>query len=86
MTLKAIGRLTGEHEATVSRHLARARDAVRVDVERVLRTEAGLSDAEVSECLTAVTADAGTLDLANLFGESAARKTPRLDRSTEETS
>ena len=42
MTLAAIGKLTREHEATVSRQLARTRRAIREDVERRLRDRARL--------------------------------------------
>src|SRR6186997_349652 len=41
MTLAEIGKLTREHEATVSRQLARTRKAIREDVERRLREEKG---------------------------------------------
>lgn len=63
MTLAQIGRLLKEHEATVSRNLARIRRAVRETVEQDLRTNAGLSDAEIETCFQSVTEDAGTLDL-----------------------
>src|SRR6185295_6010230 len=67
MTLAAIGKLTREHEATVSRHLTRTRRAIREDIEQQLR-EAGLSEAEMDECFGAVTADAGTLSLDEMLG------------------
>ena len=63
MTLAQIGRLMGEHEATVSRNLGRVRRAVREAVEKELRTNAGLSDAEIEDCFQSVTDDAGPLDL-----------------------
>src|SRR5262249_51273107 len=44
LTLAETGRLTREHEATVSRHLAQTRQAIREDVERRLRA-VGLADA-----------------------------------------
>ena len=50
LTLAQIGRTLGEHEATVSRQLARTRAALRDDVERQLR-EAGLNDAAVPNAL-----------------------------------
>jgi len=63
MTLAQIGRLMGEHEATVSRNLGRVRRAVREAVEKDLRTNAELSDAEIEDCFQSVTDDAGPLDL-----------------------
>jgi RNA polymerase sigma-70 factor len=60
-TLAEIGRLLGEHESSVSRHLDRARRNLRQDVENILRrgfasangsaAEAGLGDAEIALCL-----------------------------------
>jgi RNA polymerase sigma factor (sigma-70 family) len=67
LTLAQVGRLLQEHEATVSRQLARTRRVIRADVERILREEAGLDQAQVAECLAAVAADPGPLDLTRLF-------------------
>ena len=67
LTLAQIGRTLREHEATTSRHLARTRRAIRDDVERRLRQEEGMSEAEVAECLASVIDDAGTLDLAEIL-------------------
>jgi RNA polymerase sigma-70 factor (ECF subfamily) len=50
LTLAQIGRLLGEHEATVSRKLDRVRADLRKQVERTLRTERRLSDAQVKLC------------------------------------
>lgn len=50
LTLAQIGRLLGEHEATVSRKLAATRQAVRERVERVLREQNRLSEAQVKLC------------------------------------
>ena len=80
LTLAQIGRTLGEHEATVSRQLARTRAAVRDDVVRQLR-EAGLNDDAVSECLAAVAGDPGPLDLAELLAP-AEGKNPVGGRST----
>jgi len=66
LTLAQIGRTLGEHEATVSRQLARTRATLRDDVERQLR-DAGLNDTAVTECFAAVAADPGPLDLADLL-------------------
>ena len=50
LTLAQIGRILGEHEATVSRKLERTRADLRQHVEQVLRREKGLSDAQVRLC------------------------------------
>jgi RNA polymerase sigma-70 factor (ECF subfamily) len=68
MTLAQIGKLTREHEATVSRQLARTRRAIRTDVERRLQREHGFSTAEIDECFSSLAADAGDLDLDQWFG------------------
>jgi RNA polymerase sigma factor (sigma-70 family) len=67
LTLAETGRLLQESEATVSRQLARTRRAIRADVERALSDVGGLGPAEIAECLGAVTADPGPLDLTRLF-------------------
>ena len=77
LTLAQIGRLMKEHEATVSRQLARIRRAMREDVERQLRDEHRLGAAQIAECVASVSEDAGTLDLAELLR----RKKPEPDRS-----
>jgi RNA polymerase sigma factor (sigma-70 family) len=63
LTLAQTGRMLGEHEATSSRQLARTRAAIRDAVDRRLRAEDGLGDAEVALCFEYVTEDAGALDL-----------------------
>jgi RNA polymerase sigma factor (sigma-70 family) len=63
MTLAAIGRLLGEHEATVSRHLTRTRQVLKQEMERHLREDAKLGPREVDECLAAAAEDSGTIDL-----------------------
>jgi RNA polymerase sigma-70 factor, ECF subfamily len=50
LTLAEIGRILGEHEATVSRKLERTRTDVRRRVEMSLRQEKKLSDAQVLLC------------------------------------
>jgi len=82
LTLAETGRILGEHEATVSRQLARTRQRIRTEVERLLRVE-GLPDAEIAECLAVVVRDAGPLDLGVLFGDADARKESAADRSKE---
>lgn len=49
-TLAEIGRILGEHEATASRNLERTRGALRKQVERTLRTEKRLTEAQVLLC------------------------------------
>ena len=50
LTLAQIGKLLGEHEATVSRKLDRTRNDLRQHVERVLREEKKLTDAQLRLC------------------------------------
>jgi RNA polymerase sigma-70 factor, ECF subfamily len=50
LTLAQIGKLTAEHEATVSRKLERTRREVRKQVEAALRREKKLSDAQLQLC------------------------------------
>jgi RNA polymerase sigma-70 factor, ECF subfamily len=50
LTLAQIGKLVGEHEATVSRKLERTRREVRKQVEAALRREKKLSDAQMRLC------------------------------------
>lgn len=68
LTLAQIGRLTNEHEATVSRQLARLRKDIRQRVEQRLAGEHQLSEAEIDECFAAVTDDPGPMDLRQLIG------------------
>jgi RNA polymerase sigma-70 factor len=69
LTLAQIGKLTREHEATVSRQLARTRRDIRESVERRLREEHRFTDPEISECFASVVDDAGTLNVEQLLGE-----------------
>ena len=78
LTLAQTGKLLGEHEATVSRQLARTRREIRADVERLLKAE-GLTEAAITECFAAIVDDAGTLDLEQLLAP--ASKKPGSDRS-----
>jgi RNA polymerase sigma-70 factor (ECF subfamily) len=50
MKLAAIGRVLGESEATSSRKLERTRNALRAAVEKRLRENERLTDAQVREC------------------------------------
>ena len=86
LTLADTGRLLREHEATVSRQLARTRAALRRDVEQQLRSAAGLGEAELAECLHSVVEDTGPIDLGEMLdvgGQGAARKKSAADRSEE---
>ena len=82
LTLAQIGQALGEHEATTSRHLARTRRIIRADVERQLREDERMSDAEIDECFSSIVADAGPLDLADFLGPDPAGKKFGQDRST----
>jgi RNA polymerase sigma-70 factor (ECF subfamily) len=79
LTLAQIGRTLGEHEATVSRQLARTRTALRDDVERQLRA-AGLDEQAIGECFAAVAADPGPIDVADLLQPDEGKK-PAATRS-----
>lgn len=76
MTLAQIGRITGEHEATVSRHLSRTRRDLRSAVEQDLRDHAQLSDAQISRALELAVEDPGALDLRQVFNLASDRKEP----------
>jgi RNA polymerase sigma-70 factor (ECF subfamily) len=91
MTLAQIATLTREHEATVSRQLAKTRKAIREDVERRLRDENGFDKAEIEECFASIADDAGNLDLDEWLGglsrrspAEAERKKSAADRSMSE--
>ena len=68
LTLAQIGTMLGEHEATVSRNLARTRRTVRHQVEQALRRDEQLTDSEIADCFAAALQDPGPLDLAELLG------------------
>jgi RNA polymerase sigma factor (sigma-70 family) len=84
LTLAQIGRLVGEHEATVSRKLDRIRRGLRSNVERSLRDDHKLGDAQVQACLDAALEDVG-MDLDAVLGSEGegrdGRKKERDDRS-----
>jgi RNA polymerase sigma factor (sigma-70 family) len=81
LTLAEVGRVLGEHEATVSRHLARTRRGLRQDIEAQLSAE-GLSDDEMAECFESVAEDPGPIDLERLL-VGASRKEPEPNRSDQ---
>ena len=82
LTLAAIGRITGEHEATVSRQLARTRRAIRDEVERRLRDDHRFGAAEIAECFASVTSDAGAIDLSDWL-PAGGRKNAAANRSLD---
>ena len=67
LTLAEIGRLVGEHEATVSRKLKRARMSIRRNIERKLRDEHQLTQAEIELCYQYMVDDP-SIDLAGMLG------------------
>lgn len=69
LTLAQIGRITGEHEATVSRQLARIRKDVRQAAERWLQESGGLDRARIARAFELSVDDPGELDLARVFGD-----------------
>src|SRR5262249_22714761 len=81
LTLAQTGRVMKEHEATASRQLARTRQTIRDDVQRLLADEDRLTPAEVARCLELAAEDPGTLDLAEALGAGGERKKSELDRS-----
>jgi RNA polymerase sigma factor (sigma-70 family) len=81
LTLASIGRQLGEHEATVSRHLARSRRELRAAVERRLRDDHGLDPPAIETCWRLILADTADLDLGAMMGIQG--KIPDVDRSKE---
>ena len=61
LTLARIGRMLGEHEATVSRKLQRTREDVRAAVARLLRERLGLSADDVDVCFRYAVEDGMTV-------------------------
>jgi RNA polymerase sigma-70 factor (ECF subfamily) len=76
LTLAQTGRILREHEATVSRQLAKTRQTLRREVERHLRQEHRLDDAQIERCFACVSEDPGPLDLGGML-----RKNSAPDRS-----
>ena len=81
LTLAEIGRLLQEHEATVSRRLAKTRRAIRGEVEHALRAGAGLTGDEIARCFEVALEDAGPIDLSPMFTAAGDRKNAGSDRS-----
>ena len=67
LTLAETGRVLKEHEATVSRHLAKTRRTIRAEVERYLREEGRLNEAQIDRCFECALEDAGPLDLGGML-------------------
>jgi RNA polymerase sigma-70 factor (ECF subfamily) len=81
LTLAETGRVLNEHEATVSRQLARTRKAIRAEVERYLRHEKGLGDEQIATCFECTIDDPGPLDLQEMLGSARPRKDSEPERS-----
>lgn len=81
LTLAETGRLLNEHEATVSRQLARTRTAIRAEVERYLRKEQGFGDEQIALCFQCTIDDPGPLDLEEMLGSGRSRKDSEPERS-----
>lgn len=81
LTLAQVGRITGEHEATVSRQLSRTRRTLRDDVERHLREQAQLTAGQSGRAVELALEDPGGLDLQQVFDLATDRKEPPRDRS-----
>lgn len=76
LTLAETGRVLKEHEATVSRQLAKSRETLRREVERSLRDDDGLDAAQIEQCFAYVVEDPGPMDLDGIL-----RKNSAPDRS-----
>ena len=76
LTLAETGRVLREHEATVSRQLARTRRTIRDEVERYLRDDGRLDAAQIERCFAYVLEDSGPFDLGGII-----RKNSDRDRS-----
>lgn len=66
LTLAHTGKLLKEHEATVSRQLARTRKIIRQRVEQDLRAR-GLNDTQIARCFECATEDAGPMSLEEML-------------------
>lgn len=85
LTLAETGRLLGEHEASVSRHLSAARKAIGLDVERRL-SQSGLAREEIRQCFACVAEDAGPLDLDRLLSSASGARNSEKNVQGEEAS
>ena len=82
LTLAEIGRITGEHEATISRRLSRTRRDLRAAVERSLREESRLTGQQIARAFELALEDPGELNLQKVFDAASERKESLRDRST----
>jgi len=82
LTLAETGRLLAEHEATVSRQLARTRRTIREQVEAHLRAVGGLTDAQIAECFSHAVEDPGPIDLSDVLDEARGPLVAQSERST----
>jgi RNA polymerase sigma-70 factor, ECF subfamily len=80
LTLAQIGRITGEHEATVSRHLSRTRRTLRAAATRELRDESHLAEAEIERAFELALEDPGGFDLRQVLGEEETQRLPKLPK------
>jgi RNA polymerase sigma-70 factor (ECF subfamily) len=76
LTLAETGRVLKEHEATVSRHLAKTRRTIRAEVEHYLRENGRLNADQIERCFEYALDDSGPLDLGGML-----RKESGPDRS-----
>jgi RNA polymerase sigma-70 factor (ECF subfamily) len=81
LTLAETGRVLLEHQATVSRQLARTRRAIRQDVESQLRAEGGMTEPQIAQCFHSVMEDPGPLDVRDMIDVGGERKKSEPDRS-----
>ena len=85
MKLGAIGRMLGEHEATVSRHLTRIRSEIKAAIEETLRRDEGFDADAVAECVRVAIDDPGAIDLTKFVSAAelvpGGGKNPGPDRS-----
>jgi RNA polymerase sigma-70 factor (ECF subfamily) len=73
LKLAEIGRLMKEHESTVSRKLERTRREIKARVERSLRQDHGLTEAQIQVCYEALTSDSDP-PVASFLGFNQGRK------------
>ena len=85
LTLAETGRLLGEHEASVSRHLSAARKAIGRDLERRL-SQSGLAREEIMQCFACVAEDAGPIDLDRLLSSASGARNSEKNVHIEEAS
>lgn len=76
LTLATTGRILREHEATVSRHLARTRKQIRREIERYLHRDAGLDEDQVARAFELALEDGSPIDIEGIL-----RKNLESDRS-----